>query len=368
MKKIKIAVIGLRGFPSVQGGIETHCENLYPRLVDLGYEVTAYGRKHYIGNKPYHFGGVNLVPVSCPNHAFFETIIYTFFALIKAFRYKPDIIHFHAMGPSLFVPICRLLGYKVVSTHHGLNYLDDKWNTLAKWFLRLGEKHMAMANCVISVSNVISAMMRDRYNAKVVRIPNGINLQEKSAGNDYLKKWLLIGEKYVVYIGRFAPIKRPDFLLEAFAKVGRDVKLVLIGDSDCRDSYSDHVKSLAQQTKNVIPTGYLKGEELQQLLAGAECLILPSIHEGFSIVLLEALVYGVPCLVSDTATREIEHPIIRYFKGNDMDDLVGKIEKFENKVTESEKKSAKEYLLKTFDWASITQSTSQVYQNVMGWE
>jgi len=45
---MKIVVLGTRGFPNVQGGVEAHCENLYPRLVKLGYEVIVFGRAPYL--------------------------------------------------------------------------------------------------------------------------------------------------------------------------------------------------------------------------------------------------------------------------------------------------------------------------------
>jgi len=45
---MKVAVLGLRGFPDVQGGVETHCQNLYPRLVDTDFEINVFTRKPYI--------------------------------------------------------------------------------------------------------------------------------------------------------------------------------------------------------------------------------------------------------------------------------------------------------------------------------
>ena len=46
--KLKIAVLGTRGFPNVQGGVEAHCENLYTRLVKQGCEVTVFARAPYL--------------------------------------------------------------------------------------------------------------------------------------------------------------------------------------------------------------------------------------------------------------------------------------------------------------------------------
>ena len=64
--KLKIAVIGTRGFPNVQGGVEAHCQNLYPRLVKLGCEVTVFARQPYVGEKTYEYQGVKVVPILPP--------------------------------------------------------------------------------------------------------------------------------------------------------------------------------------------------------------------------------------------------------------------------------------------------------------
>jgi len=48
LREIKVCVIGTRGFPDVQGGVEKHCEGLYPRLVKLGVTVEVFTRTPYI--------------------------------------------------------------------------------------------------------------------------------------------------------------------------------------------------------------------------------------------------------------------------------------------------------------------------------
>src|SRR5262245_30684169 len=123
---MKIVVLGTRGFPNVQGGVEKHCEELYPRLVALGCEVTVLSRTPYTGSGAYEFKGVKIQPLFCPKHKFLEAPFHTFFGILKAARLKPDVVHIHAIGPSLFVPLARLLNLKVVVTHHGHDYERKK--------------------------------------------------------------------------------------------------------------------------------------------------------------------------------------------------------------------------------------------------
>ena len=49
---MRIVVVGLRGFPNIQGGIETHCEELYPRIAQLGHEVIVVRRSGFVKENP----------------------------------------------------------------------------------------------------------------------------------------------------------------------------------------------------------------------------------------------------------------------------------------------------------------------------
>jgi glycosyltransferase involved in cell wall biosynthesis len=106
---LRIAVIGLRGIPEVQGGVERHCQLLYPRLVRAGYRVTIIGRSPYISKTPYAFEGVQVVPVWSPRKKSLEAIVHTFLALIWVWLHKKDfdLIHIHAIGPALLTPLAR---------------------------------------------------------------------------------------------------------------------------------------------------------------------------------------------------------------------------------------------------------------------
>src|SRR3990172_5881632 len=106
---IKIVVLGTRGFPNVQGGVEAHCENLYPQLVKRGCEVIVFTRKPYVNPDVSTYEGVKLIPLSCPKSKFLEAFYHTFLGVLAARKFSPDILHIHAIGPSLIIPLARLL-------------------------------------------------------------------------------------------------------------------------------------------------------------------------------------------------------------------------------------------------------------------
>ena len=117
-----IVVTGTRGIPNVMGGVETHCEHLYPLIVQHGYKVSLTRRKNYVNDGLKEWNGIELIDLYAPKIKAFEAIVHTFFAIVKAKMIGADLVHIHAIGPALLTPFARLLGMKVVFTSHGSDY------------------------------------------------------------------------------------------------------------------------------------------------------------------------------------------------------------------------------------------------------
>ena len=129
---MKIVVTGTRGIPNIMGGVETHCEELFPRIAGMSFDVTVIRRKSYVRDAMKEYKDVKLVDIVTPKKKSFEAIIHTFRAINEAKRRKADILHIHAIGPALLVPYAKMLGMKVVFPHHGTDYDSDKWGIAAK--------------------------------------------------------------------------------------------------------------------------------------------------------------------------------------------------------------------------------------------
>ncbi|HEX7656220.1 MAG TPA: glycosyl transferase, partial [Sphingomonas sp.] len=65
---MKVAVTGLRGIPGVMGGVETHCEEILPRIkaLDPAAAITVYARSPYVAQGAYDYQGVAVVPIASP--------------------------------------------------------------------------------------------------------------------------------------------------------------------------------------------------------------------------------------------------------------------------------------------------------------
>ena len=90
---MKIVVTGTRGIPDIMGGVETHCEELFPRIAKKGYDVTVLRRKSYVRDTLTEWKGVKLVDVETPKKKSFEAIIHTFRAINRAKRLGADVLH-----------------------------------------------------------------------------------------------------------------------------------------------------------------------------------------------------------------------------------------------------------------------------------
>ena len=365
---MKIVVTGTRGIPNVMGGVETHCEELFPRIAALGFDVTVVRRSTYVDDNLTQWHGVKLVDIATPRRKAFEAIVHTWRAVWKAKSMKADIVHIHAIGPAMLTPLARLLGMKVVFTHHGPDYDRDKWGGAAKTMLKFGERMgCKFANDVIVISDVIRNIVKNKYGRTkgVHLIYNGVPKPDLCDYPEYFKEIGITKGNYILGMCRFVPEKRLHDLVVAFSAwqsehPGRsDMKLVLAGDSDFPDEYSTALKALAHKN-GVVLTGFVKGRKLHSLLTNCRCYCLPSSHEGLPIALLEAMSYGVPVIVSDIpANLEVGLPESCYFKMGDTDALKHKLESV---IAAPARRVA--YDMSKYDWDHIAAQVADVYRGL----
>lgn len=362
-KKIgkRVFVIGTRGIPDIMGGVETHCEELFPRIVDKGVDVTVVRRSTYVKDALQEWHGVQLLDVKSPQKKSFEAIIHTWRAIWRAKKECVNIVHIHAIGPGLLCPLAKLLGMKVVFTHHGPDYDRDKWGTVAKSILKLGERMACMfADEVIVISNVIKNLIEHKYGRvnHVHLIYNGVPQAKISEFDEYFRALGIEKGKYVLGMCRFVPEKNLHHLVEAFSMIdNKGCKLVLAGDADFEDSYSKSLKQNALKN-GVVLTGFIKGRKLHSLLSNCKAYCLPSSHEGLPIALLEAMSYGARVVVSDIpANMEVGLPSDCYFPCGDVAALSMKLQS----VVDAEYKKVK-YDMSKYDWDAIAQQVLDVYQ------
>jgi glycosyltransferase involved in cell wall biosynthesis len=365
---MRIVFLGTRGFPNVQGGVEKHCENLTPLLVELGHEVIVFTRKPYVNPDLKNYRGVQLIALPSIKHKTLEAFLHTFLGLIVTLKYKPDIIHFQSIGPGSFAFLGRLLSGKIVLTTHGSNYEHMKWNKIEKKILKFFEGiAMHWSHEIIAISKPIGEKIKKEYGRTPFIIPNGVQIISPVDSCSKLNELGLSKGKYILTVGRLVPEKGYHDLTQAFLELGLPKwKLVIVGASDHESEYSRNLIHNSLINPNILFTGFLSGIQLYELYSHAGLFVLPSYYEGLPISLLEAMSFGLTCIVSDIpGNRNVGLSESHYFEVGNVNALKKVIQEFVRcQNTEVESKAQIEMIKTNYDWRNVAKMTDQVYRNM----
>lgn len=363
---MKIGVIGQKGIPSRAGGVEIHVEEVASRLADNGNDVTVYCRKSYCEEIKDTHKGINLVYIPSLNTKHLDAITYTFLASIDAVRKNYDIVHYHALGPSLLSFIPRMFGKKVVCTVHGLDWKREKWGKFAKKALKLGELATAkFPHKTISVSESINRYYNETYKNDTVYIPNGVDDKQFVEAKEIIENYSINKGEYILFLARLVPEKGVHYLIDAFNQIDTDKKLVIAGGSSHTDDYVSMLKEKIKENPNIIMTGFVKGRILDELFSNAYMYILPSEIEGLPISLLEAMSYGQCCLVSDIEENmDVIKEFGYSFKNKDVSSLKNQLQDLLNNPDKVNKvrNVVKDYVKEEYNWDIVANKTEEVYE------
>jgi len=163
---------------------------------------------------------------------------------------------------------------------------------------------------------------------KVEVVPLGISNFYSPKFDAQAIKVLKISKPFLLHVGTLEPRKNIPYLIKAFEKIRRkdknkDFQLVLTGKAGW--DYEDIIELIEKSEfkSDIIHTDYVPKELLPILYTHAECLVMPSYHEGFGLPVLEAMACGCPCLLSGKgALREVAEDAAIYFDIENEDSLV----------------------------------------------
>jgi glycosyltransferase involved in cell wall biosynthesis len=369
---LRIAMIGHKRIPSREGGVEVVVEQLSTRMVKLGHNVTCYNRSgHHVSGKEFdtqelkEYQGVKLKNVLTFDFKGLAAMSSSFFAAFRAAFGKYDVVHFHAEGPCAMLWIAKLFGKRCVATVHGLDHQRAKWGKFARNYILFGEKvAVKFADEIIVLSEGVKDYFKTTYNRDTRFIPNGVNRPEIKNVDLIKSEFGLEKDGYILFLGRIVPEKGLRYLVEAFKKVDTDKKLVIAGGASDTDEFMDELKQLASDDGRIIFTGFVQGQALEELYSNAYIYTLPSDLEGMPLSLLEAMSYGNCCVVSDIAEcAEVVEDKAVVFKKSDVEDLADKLSMLcsDEKLTQSYKDTAADYICNRYSWDSIVEETLKLY-------
>lgn len=369
---MRIAMIGHKRFGSREGGVEVVVTELSRRMAALGHEVTCYDRSgsdvmtgDAADGRERTVDGVRVVPVRTIDKRGLAALSSSYFATLAAIKDRPDVIHYHAEGPCVPLPLAKRAGIRTVATIHGLDWQRAKWGKLASTYIKMGERAAATkADGLIVLSKSAQSYFEDTYGRTARFIPNGIEPKQPRPVNQIKQKWGLDACSYLLYLGRLVPEKRPELLIEAFKKLDADKRLVIAGGGSDTSEYEASLREAAQGDPRILFTGFVCGEPLEELYSNCYAYVLPSDVEGMPMSLLEAMAYGRCCVTSDIP--ECADVLVGNGVTFEKGDVASLQSVLQDVLAESYRASAlgasaRAHVEKTYNWDSVVERTLNLY-------
>ncbi len=364
---MKIAFMGIRGIPASYSGFETFVEQLSKRLVKRGHDVTVYNRSTFVIYKGSSYFGVKLKRLPTLPTKHLDSIAHTLLSCFHALFQRYDIAYICGVGNAPLAFLLRLRKTRIILNVDGADWQRDKWGKFARAYLRVCEFIATKSpHIIIADSKVIEKRYRELFGMETLFIPYGANVKHHE-GSDVLERFNLESRRYILFVGRMVPENSAHTLIEAFSMVETDLKLVIVGDAPYSDEYKESLKAMSGG--RVVFTGYLFGEEYQEISSNAYLYVLASGVDGTRPVLLDQMAFGNAVLVRNTpANMEVIGDAGTIFKtDNDVEDLALKLQYYSDhpEAVIALRAAAEERVKQKYSWKRVTDRYELLYQALL---
>lgn len=177
----------------------------------------------------------------------------------------------------------------------------------------------------------------------------------------------------VLFLSRLHYKKRPDLLIEALSKLSTDLPpthLIIAGSGE--PNYCRYLESCVHQmglTERVTFTGFVTGSEKSLLLQGSDLFVLPSFSENFGIAVAEALLVGLPVIISEGVqlSPDVRSAQAGLVINSDLDSLRSALETLirSPELRQTLRNNARKLAETKYHWPTITQNLIQAYQQIL---
>ena len=388
---MKILMLTWEYPPRIVGGIARVVHDLSKRLIKDGHEVTVVTYRDSADVPEYENDkGVNVYRVDNymihPNN-FIDWIMQLNFNLVsKATEIINkeggfDVIHAHdwlvtyaakTLKNAYDIPIVATIHATEAGRNSGIHDETQRYINDTEWLLTYE------ATEVIVNSNYMKNEIQRLFGLpfeKINVIPNGINLSNFTGierDYDFRRQYAMDYEIIILYVGRLLYEKGIQHLIAAMPKIlsnYHDAKLIIAGRGGMMDELKAEARNLGLGNK-IYFTGYLDSKQVQKMYKCADVAVFPSTYEPFGIVALEAMLAGVPTVVSDVGglNEIINHGVdgMKSYTGNpnSIADSVTALLK-DHQLAANVSKKAKQKVKEQFNWEKIAQDTHFTYEKAI---
>ena len=387
---MKILMLTWEYPPRIVGGIARVVHDLSKRLIKDGHEVTVItyreeGLPYYEDDKGVDVYRVDNYMIN-PNN-FTDWILQLNFNMITkaneliAEKGKFDVIHAHdwlvtysakTLKNSYGIPLVSTIHATEAGRNSGIHDDTQRYINDTEWLLTYE------ATEVIVNSNFMKNDLQRLFGLpydKINVIPNGINLNNFTGierDYDFRRQYAMDNEKIILYVGRLVYEKGIQHLIAAMPKIlsnYHDAKLVIAGKGGMIDDLKAETSSLGLDNK-VYFTGYMDSKKVQKMYKCADVAVFPSTYEPFGIVALEAMLAGVPTVVSDVGGLDeiVTHGVdgMKSYAGNSnsiADSVTALL--YDHQLATNISKKARQKVKEQFNWEKIAQDTHFTYEKAI---
>ena len=387
---MKILMLTWEYPPRIVGGIARVVHDLSKRLIKDGHEVTVITYKDGEMSEYENDKGVNVYRIDNyiihPNN-FIDWIMQMNFNMIAkaneliANGEKFDVIHAHdwlvayaakTLKQSYNIPLISTIHATEAGRNSGIHDEVQRYINDTEWLLTYESSE------VIVNSNYMKCELQRLFGLpfeKINVVPNGININNFNGierDYEFRRQYAMDNEKIILYVGRLVYEKGVQNLISAMPKIlngYNDSKLVIVGKGGMYDELKNQANAMEIANK-VYFTGYLNSKQVQKMYKCADVAVFPSTYEPFGIVALEAMLAGVPAVVSDVGGLDeiINHGIdgMKSYAGNSnsiADSVLALL--YDHKLCANISKNAKSKVKEQFNWNKIAQDTHFIYEKAI---
>lgn len=291
-----------------RAGAETMLMNIYRNIdrnqIQFDF-VTFTNDKGDYDDEIIKMGG-NIIPIIASNN------ISRLFKLKTYLMNNPEykIVHIHMLLNSSFSLLASKLAgiqHRICHSHStsngNLTWLGKIYET---WAIRTINKVSSLKiACGIAAAEYLYPQARD-----VLILPNAVEVEGLAGLQDKIKNEARLTSSTdgikILQVGRLSKVKNPFFTLEIAKKI-KEAKVLahiyLVGQGDLREQLAHEIEKY--NLEDVVTLFGLRSD-VPQLMAEADVLIMPSLHEGFPVVLVESQAVGLPAIVSTEVSKEVD--------------------------------------------------------------
>jgi glycosyltransferase involved in cell wall biosynthesis len=298
-KKLKVAMLGAKGYPYVYGGYDTLMKEMGERLNRKGVEVRIYCHSSLFPVKPPVVNGIKLVYIPGIETKSLSQLSHSLFSILHACLSDVDVIFVvnSANGPFGF--LTKFFRKPTAINVDGLEWLRPKWKGFgAKYFLWASKLATKLYDRVITDSVEMQKIYLDLFDAPSTVIAYGANPAHES-NPERIRNWGLEPKGYYLIVGRLVPDNNADLIIKGFVQSKTKSKLVIVGDIPYTDAYVDELKAIKDD--RLLFTGYITDpEELTALYHQSFAYFHGHEYGGTNPAMLKALGYGCAILALNT--------------------------------------------------------------------